>query len=339
MAIRSLVKRFRIPTFAVCLPVCLVMHGCDVSETEAEPELVDLTGSWELTTTITSNTCWLPDGETKTEVIYLESVGRDVSITNFGGDWGTGEVDEGTLTFVGTEQSDDLGCPATMVTEGIGLIYETEIVGTFNTEVSFAQDSCFHLDLSDCSIASSFVMTPMEETTCLDRAVFGDPANSEYVLPYPVGAAYTVYQSYCWPTGGHRNQLAYDFTMPIGDAVVAARGGIVREVREDSPDNGGGYGEHNYVYVEHDDGTLAFYAHLMQYSVSVEPGDTLERGQQFASSGNSGESGEPHLHVGVYVDYPPVEGVDLPANFRNAEGPLDSRGGLIRGEAYLALPY
>lgn len=339
MAENGFMKRLGVVTSAAFVFVWLLTQGCDVSEPDTEPELVDLTGSWELMKTITSNTCWLPNGDTTTEVIYLEQSNGELSITNFGGVWGTGEADEGTLTFVGTEETDDFGCAATMVTEGTGLIYETEITGTLNTEVSFDPDSCFYLETTECSIASSFVMTPLEESPCLDRAVFGDPANSDYVLPYPVGTAYAVYQSYCWPTGGHRNQLAYDFTTPIGDAIVAARGGVVREVREDSPDNGQGYGEHNYVYIEHGDGTLAFYAHLMQYSVNVEPGDTVDTGQQFASSGNSGESDEPHIHFGVYQDYPPVEGVDLAVNFRNADGSLDSRGGLIRGEVYVAVPY
>jgi murein DD-endopeptidase MepM/ murein hydrolase activator NlpD len=194
-------------------------------------------------------------------------------------------------------------------------------------------------NFTDCTINSDFVMKKLEESPCLGRANFGVPQNSNYILPYPVGTSYPVYQSYCWSTGGHRNQLAYDFTMPIGDTVIASRRGVVREVKENSPDNGQGYGEHNYVYIQHDDGTLASYAHLKQYSVVVEPNDTVEVGQYIALSGNSGKSGEPHLHIGVYENYPPVEGVDIPINFRNAEGPLDSRGGLIRGENYKALPY
>ena len=65
---------------------------------------------------------------------------------------------------------------------------------------------------------------------CLERAVFGDPAESPYVLPYPVGRSYRLAQAYCYPRGGHRNQLAYDFDMPIGEPVVAARAGVVRRV-------------------------------------------------------------------------------------------------------------
>jgi murein DD-endopeptidase MepM/ murein hydrolase activator NlpD len=191
----------------------------------------------------------------------------------------------------------------------------------------------------DGTINSDFLMKKLAETTCYNRASFGDPANSPYILPFPVGASYPVYQSYCWRAGGHRDQLAYDFAIPIGDTVVAIRGGVVRSLREDSPDNGEGYGEHNFVIIEHDDGTAAFYAHLMQYSVVVEVGDTVNTGQYFSFSGNSGQSGEPHLHIGVYQSYPTVEGVDVPINFRNAEGPLDSRNGLIRWAVYRALPY
>jgi hypothetical protein len=334
--ITKLLKFFGKVSILILLFVLFQMCNSNSTDPQNNDQPVDLTGSWELTTTIISNTCGLQDGETKTEIMYLTDTGGVLSIINFDGHWGDGAVDGTNMQFNGAETSDDLGCPATLLTEGTGSISAAEITGTFTTTVDFP-DSC--TNYSDCTIHSNFVMKKIEESPCLDRASFGDPQNSDYILPYPVGASYPVYQSYCWQTGGHRNQLAYDFTIPIGDTIVAARGGIVREVREDSPDNGQGYGEHNYVFIQHQDGTLAFYAHLMQFGVIVEPDDTVETGQNLAFSGNSGQSGIPHLHFGVYENYPPVEGVDIPINFRNAEGPLDSRGGLIRGEFYTALPY
>ena len=328
----------------VCLLVIVLtllvfaqMCGSDSTEPQDEEETTDVTGSWELTTTITSNTLGLQNGESNTEFLYLDDSGGASTIINFDGPWGDYNVDGSSIDFSGSEQSDDFGTPATLVTEGTGSISESEIVGTFTTDVYITND--VGSGDPDGTINSSFVMTKLEETTCYDRAVFGDPAESEYVLPYPIGEAYPVYQSYCWCAGGHRDQLAYDFTIPIGDTVVAARGGVVRVIREDSPDNGEGEGEHNYVYIEHEDGTAAFYAHLMQYSVIVQPGDTVETGEYFALSGNSGDSGEPHLHFGVYENYPPIEGVDVPVVFNNADGPLDDLGGLIRGAIYTALPY
>ena len=100
------------------------------------------------------------------------------------------------------------------------------------------------------------------------------------------------------------------------------------------------WGRHNYVYIEHEDGTVGFYAHLQQYSVVVRSGDYVNQGQKIALSGKSGATGRyPHLHFGVYGSWPSQEGYDVPVNFRNASGELDERGGLIRGEYYQAQPF
>jgi hypothetical protein len=56
---------------------------------------------------------------------------------------------------------------------------------------------------------------------------------------------------------------------------------------------------------------------------------------------NSGSAGTPvaDLHFGVYRTWPIRNGDDIAVNFRNAQGPLDTRGGLRQGVAYLALPF
>src|SRR6476469_10010559 len=64
---------------------------------------------------------------------------------------------------------------------------------------------------------------------------FGDWQGSPYVLPYAVGASYFVDQGNCSPTGnGHRGvtKFGYDFLMPIGTAIYAARAGLVTQVEE-----------------------------------------------------------------------------------------------------------
>jgi murein DD-endopeptidase MepM/ murein hydrolase activator NlpD len=181
-----------------------------------------------------------------------------------------------------------------------------------------------------------------EPLACMERAVFGDPAESPYILPYPVGATYRLAQGYCNSYGGHRNQLAYDFEMRIGEPVTAARAGVVRRIRADLPDTGvtPEPGRNNHVLIEHSDGTVAFYAHLKQNSVSVSVGQKVAQGQIIAASGNSGNTlGEPHLHFGVYQSWPAREGFDVAVNFRNADGPLDERRGLVAGSRYTAQPY
>ena len=94
----------------------------------------------------------------------------------------------------------------------------------------------------------------------------------------------------------------------------------------------------NGFYIEHEDGTIGSYAHITQDGVLVEVGDYVEQGQVVAIGGTSG-SYEPHLHFMVYQRYPEiVEDDDVPVNFRNADGPLDERGGLMWGYVYWAMP-
>jgi murein DD-endopeptidase MepM/ murein hydrolase activator NlpD len=176
----------------------------------------------------------------------------------------------------------------------------------------------------------------------MERAVFGEPSESPYILPYPAGQSYRLMQGYCYPKGGHRNQLAYDFETPIGTQVIAARSGVVMKVHGDLPDDGRQpeSGQHNHIMIKHDDGTVAFYAHLKQGSIVVKVGERVSQGQRIGESGNSGNTqGQPHLHFGVYESWPAVEGFDVAVNFRNAEGALDKRNGLRPGCYFRAKPY
>jgi len=176
----------------------------------------------------------------------------------------------------------------------------------------------------------------------MERAVFGELEQSAYILPYPVGSSYRLMQGYCYSKGGHRNQLAYDFETQIGTEVIAARSGIVMQVRSDLPDDGRPpeSGRHNHIMIKHNDGTVAFYAHLNQDSILVKVGERVSQGQPIAKSGNSGNTqGLPHLHFGVYQAWPAEEGFDVPVNFRNAEGIHDQRKGLRPGGYFKALSF
>ena len=66
------------------------------------------------------------------------------------------------------------------------------------------------------------------------------PANeSQYVLPYPIGTSYIIGQGNCGqfthtspPTISGDIRYAYDFSLPIGDKIVAARSGEVINVED-----------------------------------------------------------------------------------------------------------
>lgn len=222
-----------------------------------------------------------------------------------------------------------------MATTGALTGTSNRLEGAFTTTVTYDPGTCGVIPA--CTIESSAVLrSPIPySSTCIDRDEFGNPAASEYVLPYPVGKAYELNNSYCIPAGGHREQQAYDFLIPIGDPVVASRAGVVRKVKDDSPDNGQGT-DHNHIMIEHADGTVGFYAHLQQGSAVVAVGETVAAGEIIANSGHSGTTDVPHLHFGVYDSYPPTEGQDRAINFRDASGPLDCRGGLVMWATYTA---
>jgi hypothetical protein len=170
---------------------------------------------------------------------------------------------------------------------------------------------------------------------------FGDPSVSEYILPFPEGKTYNLFQGYCPPdpTWGHHDFFAYDFDLTTNDTIVASRAGRVFFMREDQPNIGGDCsgGKENLIFIEHADGTIMSYAHLNTDGSFVETGEAVERGQPIGLSGNSGCSSGPHLHVNLYRaggDF--SKRASLPFNYRNALGPLDDNRGLIQGEDYTA---
>ncbi len=170
---------------------------------------------------------------------------------------------------------------------------------------------------------------------------FGDTAASAYVLPFPVGRTYRLIQGYCAPnpTWGHHAWLAYDFDLSIGDTVVASRPGHVLAARDSFEDGSRVCGEENYVFVEHEDGTVMAYIHLTRHGALVGPGQEVDEGEPIGLSGDSGCSSGPHLHVALFRDRTSYDVENnIPLNYRRAAGPLDTRHGLMQGQSYTALP-
>lgn len=171
---------------------------------------------------------------------------------------------------------------------------------------------------------------------------YPDWSTSPYVLPYPVGRAYTVIQANCSPQGqGHRGvaRHGYDFNMTIGSVITAARAGIVTRVVESHFDGEiAPTGLDNFAVVQHADGTLALYGHFTHDGVSVIVGGVVQAGDTLGFSGNTGNTGNiPHLHFSVHPCDVVELGSDacdsLPVTFRNTDPNPD---GLVRGRSYTA---
>src|SRR6516225_5495645 len=87
---------------------------------------------------------------------------------------------------------------------------------------------------------------------------------SPYRLPWPAGVTYWCCQSNRGIVS-HRGQeeFAYDFAMPVGSDVLAARGGTVTAVVVEHDGNGLN-APNNGILIDHGDGTFGWYLHLKQ---------------------------------------------------------------------------
>jgi murein DD-endopeptidase MepM/ murein hydrolase activator NlpD len=125
----------------------------------------------------------------------------------------------------------------------------------------------------------------------------------------------------------HKGERALDFKVKKGTKICAARDGIVISAREDS-DKGGLKDENlsdgNYISIQHNDGTVAYYWHLQKNGVLVNPGDSVYAGQPIGLSGNTGYSAFPHLHF-------EVQGYDRGGNY----GQVPTRFYTNQGVIYL----
>ncbi|MEK9722514.1 MAG: M23 family metallopeptidase, partial [Rhodospirillaceae bacterium] len=119
-----------------------------------------------------------------------------------------------------------------------------------------------------------------------------DPA-AVYDLPFAPGRRYRVTQGQK-ASNTHKNIEAYavDWNLRVGDAVHAARAGRVAGAGGWSDSNKRGCG--NFIWIAHDDGTYAWYLHLMKDGVAVKRGDTVKTGQLIGHAGDTGKTDGPH---------------------------------------------
>ncbi|GEM_PF-2223526 len=150
---------------------------------------------------------------------------------------------------------------------------------------------------------------------------------SPYVLPWPRGETFTCVQGN-FGKFSHQGVQAYawDFAMPVGSVILAARAGVVRYVFQDSNVGGTDWKDDvskaNYVVIDHGDGTSGLYLHLMFHGALVKVGDQVGQGRPIGYSGDTGFGTGPHLHFMVEKTLPlnwfsqsiPVHFADVAAN-------------------------
>lgn len=124
------------------------------------------------------------------------------------------------------------------------------------------------------------------------------------------------------------NRYAFDYDVPTGTAVVAARTGVVRKVYAWSSIGGPDRSfipDENVVELDHGDGRVSRYVHLRR-GWAPEVGEVVLQGERIGYSGATGWVVGPHLHLVVMEN-----GVSAPIAF----GDFPDRGGVPReGDAH-----
>lgn len=130
-----------------------------------------------------------------------------------------------------------------------------------------------------------------------------------------------------------------DWAVATGTSIKAAQAGKVTMARNDAT----GYGTH--VRIQHDEGYLTIYGHMMKFKVKV--GDVVQAGDVIGQSDNTGFSTGPHLHFelrknSVAVDPAPLlverlDGVE-PGGDVEPDGGQEQPGGGPEPQSFPALP-
>ncbi len=103
-------------------------------------------------------------------------------------------------------------------------------------------------------------------------------------------------------TRGKPTQLEDFFSW--GETVLAPAAGVVVTVVDGLPDNPLGSKDPqrpagNHIVIQTKQDRFVFLGHLQNGTVSVKPGDRVQRAQSLGKCGNSGNSDFPHIHLHV----------------------------------------
>lgn len=100
---------------------------------------------------------------------------------------------------------------------------------------------------------------------------------------------------------GYTNHGGVDFACSAGTPVLAVKAGkvVISTALKRSNGTYKSYGE--YIVIDHQDGTMTLYAHMLPNSRTVQEGAWVTQGQQIGQVGTTGNSTGNHLHFEVRI--------------------------------------
>lgn len=105
---------------------------------------------------------------------------------------------------------------------------------------------------------------------------------------------------------GYKGHTGVDFACSAGTPVVAVKSGtvVISTALRSSNGNYRSYGE--YIVIDHHDGTMTLYAHMLSGSRTVGVNQQVSQGQVIGQVGSTGNSTGSHLHFEVRIGGSPV---------------------------------
>jgi len=168
-----------------------------------------------------------------------------------------------------------------------------------------------------------------EKLSAEGGTLLANPASTVlYKLPWTGGERYRVTQDY---------NKHFDFRLPVGTQVRAARGGTVY-VKRASLEAGCCDPDcsiyDNYVRITHDDGSYGFYQHLKYGGITVNTGDIVSEGDCLGLSGATGYvCGLTGAHLHFNVNTNPFNSGGTPYGVAFTEVTF-AEGSIPTGDAY-----
>jgi beta-lactamase class D len=132
----------------------------------------------------------------------------------------------------------------------------------------------------------------------VDLGIYPPAESSPYRLPWRAGVSRFVSQgNRSFNSHRAKHFYAWDFVMPLGAEIVAARAGKVIKIEQSF--SGVGLNS-NFLWIQHEDGQISNYGHIQKDGALVKEGDVVQSGQPIALNGMVGETSLPHVHFVVF---------------------------------------
>lgn len=130
--------------------------------------------------------------------------------------------------------------------------------------------------------------------------ITGNPSSSGYIFPV-AGLSKANINNRNYPSYPGHSGVDVNINV-VGKSVVAVKSGTV-EISTALRYSDGSYRSYGeYVVINHHDGTMTLYAHMLSGSRTVSPGQSVSQGQVIGTVGSTGRSTGTHLHFEVRVN-------------------------------------